>query len=729
MEVTFRNYDTKKDISFQTEKQLVMVYGKNGVGKTTLSRISTFEKKYVFNEDFIYSNIFNISEKGFTQSTVTKENFSGLWIGENIVKIRKEISAILQKEKTINEELSKLEKKNTDFFSQHGIPINLSDKKNYLIIDGFKLNEKEIAEQFKEYTGTKCYESSIKNREELIEKIKYLKKNDLYKQLIDFIQKNMLLNQMILRAENKYLDTLNEKLEQLEKNKELIEKIEKIFKDENIDESIKEKIRDWYSIHTDKNYCVFCGNKNIEVALTKWKTIFTNAYIEEKKKITTQIETDIKSCKDIIKIKVYEQVDKDIVDYIESVITILEDTKSSIEKGSYKPIELKKITKDVKILEVKELIDNIINYILNQCVKDLEFYYNASIYLKRIREAKTKELDKQMDSEGDKIAQDINLTLKDLGLNKNIKISVDRHSKPYKFTYSIETHKEIGELSDGQKHKLALAIFINSIINDDLTNKTIVIDDPVVSLDISSYILFKQFLISKLITKQFKETTKLILLTHDITYLYIQLSNIFNDPKMKEETIIYKLSESEIKEIPIDYIKTDDISLFKMALEKCYNVTELKCLNRITIKIFRIIIDIRLRFYGISDTSEVGVQLLPIDQIEKEKLQKYSNHLSKVARENNPELSDILESIKYIKLTADLFGMLDFITSKDIEKIEKIIKDNKEEKIKDDVFLMIDSIGKFLNTSSNKTMKGYVEHTRVSYTRNLIGLSLEDFFE
>ena len=57
--VTFRNYDTKKDISFETEKHLIMVYGKNGVGKTTLSRISTFEKKYVFNEDFIYSNVFN----------------------------------------------------------------------------------------------------------------------------------------------------------------------------------------------------------------------------------------------------------------------------------------------------------------------------------------------------------------------------------------------------------------------------------------------------------------------------------------------------------------------------------------------------------------------------------------------------------------------------------------------------------------------------------------------
>ena len=26
-------------------------------------------------------------------------------------------------------------------------------------------------------------------------------------------------------------------------------------------------------------------------------------------------------------------------------------------------------------------------------------------------------------------------------------------------------------------------------------------------------------------------------------------------------------------------------------------------------------------------------------------------------------------------------------------------------------------------------MKGYVEHTRVSYTRNIIGLSLDDYFD
>lgn len=289
-------------------------------------------------------------------------------------------------------------------------------------------------------------------------------------------------------------------------------------------------------------------------------------------------------------------------------------------------------------------------------------------------------------------------------------------------------YNEIGELSDGQKHKLALAIFISSIIKEDLSNKIIVIDDPVISLDISGYILFKQFLIKKLIVNHFKESTKLILLTHDITYLYVQLSNIFDNSKLKENTVIYKLTEDNIKEIPIDYIKTDDISLFRLALDKCSNIAELKCLNRITLKIFRIIIDLRLRFYGISDTSEVGVNKLPIETDKKKKLQEYSNQISKVARQDEPNLNDILNSIKYIKETTELFGMCNYITTENIDNIEKLISEDDEKELENDIFILIDSIGRFLKTTSNEVMKNYVEHTRVSYTRNLIGLSLEDYF-
>lgn len=75
------------------------------------------------------------------------------------------------------------------------------------------------------------------------------------------------------------------------------------------------------------------------------------------------------------------------------------------------------------------------------------------------------------------------------------------------------------------------------------------------------------------------------------------------------------------------------------------------------------------------------------------------------------------------------FGINDFISNKELNNIKNIISNNINGNISDDIFNVINSISSFLKKTTNKEMKGYVEHTRVSYTRNLIGLSLDDFFE
>ena len=729
MKFEFINYETKKKINFETEKHLIAIYGKNGSGKTTFSRINLFDSKYVFNEDFIYSNVFNVSEKGFTQTSITKENFSGLWLGENIVKIRQEISKIREQEKEIKENYQQIASKYVKFFSEQGIPFNYEQKTKEIKNDNFNLTDEDITVQASKYIASYTFKTDIKNKTELKEKINYLKKNDIYNNLILKIQNNKLLSELLLKEKNNYVTILNKRIDILKKNQEIIKKTENIFKEDEITDDIKIKVHEWYLIHEKKDHCIFCGNKNINESLEKWKTVFTNTNIIEKQDIIKDLDNIIDDCTKIVNEKIYKSVDEEIINYINTITEKIKIAKSMIEIGIYENINFDLNIKNIKIIEIRELTNNIINYSMNLSINSIEFYYNAQLYNENLRKTKTNELDKLMDTEGEIIARNINDIFKNLGLNKNINITVDKHSVPHKFAYSITNHKDVNELSDGQKHKLALAIFINSIINDDLTNKVIVIDDPVVSLDISSYILFKQFLVSELIKEKFKDSTKLILLTHDITYLYIQLSNIFNDNNMKNDTCVYKLSSDKISEIPIDYIKTDDISLFKLALSKCSNIQELKSLNVITNKIFRIIIDIRLRFYGISDTSEVGHQLLPIDNDKKELLQTYSNHLSKVSRQNNPILCDIYNSILYIKNTAELFGINDFISNKELNNIKNIISNNINGNISDDIFNVINSISSFLKKTTNKEMKGYVEHTRVSYTRNLIGLSLDDFFE
>lgn len=729
MKLEFLNYDTHKMINFETDKHLIAIYGKNGSGKTTLSRTNLFNRKYVFNEDFIYSNVFNVSEKGFTQTSKTKENFSGLWLGENIVKIRQEISKIREQEKEIKDNIQQITSKYMKFFSEQGIPFNFEEKAKEVINDSFNFTNEDISVQASKYVASHIFQTNIKSKDELKEKITYLKKNDIYNNLILKIQNNTLLSELLLKEKNNYVTTLNNKIGILKTNQEIIKETENIFKEEQITDDIKVKIHEWYLIHQSKDHCIFCGNKNIKESLEKWRTIFTNTYIKEKQNIIKELDSIIDDCNKITNEKIYKSVDEEIIGCINIITEKIKIAKSMIESGNYENINFDLNIKNIKIIEIKELTNDIVNYSINQSINNIEFYYNAQLYNENLRKNKTNELDKLMDTGGEIIAGNINDIFRDLGLNKNINITVDKHSVPHKFAYSIKNHKDVNELSDGQKHKLALAIFMNSIINEDLTNKVIVIDDPVVSLDISSYILFKQFLITKLIKENFKDSTRLILLTHDITYLYIQLSNIFNDIAMKNDTVVYKLSNNNITEIPIDYIKTDDISLFKLALKKCSNTQELKILNTITNKIFRIIIDIRLRFYGISDTSEVGHQLLPIDNDKKKTLQNYSNHLSRVSRESNPSLSDIYNSILYIKNTAELFGINDFVNENEITNIKDIIDKDINGDINDDIFNIINSISTFLKKTTNKEMKGYVEHTRISYTRNLIGLSLDDFFE
>ncbi len=205
MKFEFFNYETKKKINFETEKHLIAIYGKNGSGKTTFSRINLFDSKYVFNEDFIYSNVFNVSEKGFTQTSITKENFSGLWLGENIVKIRQEISKIREQEKEIKENYQQIASKYVKFFSEQGIPFNYEQKTKEIKNDNFNLTDEDITVQASKYIASYTFKTDIKNKTELKEKINYLKKNDIYNNLILKIQNNKLLSELLLKEKNNYV--------------------------------------------------------------------------------------------------------------------------------------------------------------------------------------------------------------------------------------------------------------------------------------------------------------------------------------------------------------------------------------------------------------------------------------------------------------------------------------------------------------------------------------------
>lgn len=728
MNVTFKNFDTGNDITLESDKSLIVIYGKNGSGKTTLSRCNYFDKKFVFNDDFIYSNVYTISDSGASQTTVTKENFSGLWLGEDIVNVRKEISRLVTLEKQIKDEYQSEYNKLLNFFSNYQIPVNLQHNINFTVDKTFVLDVPNYEQQKLNYNVEHIYYTDIDSKEKFEEQLVYYKKNDVYNMLISKIKNNKLLSELIFSENNEYVNLLNEVIKKLIEQKDLIIEIEKIFEEDNITLDLKNKIREWYNIHKDKNKCLFCGNSNIDDALTKWKKVFLNEHYECKHYIINQLKNDLDYCETIVSEKSYASVDKDIVEVIINLISYLKDMINNIEKNTFEYFEfkIKCIKKD--IVDRNDLINNLVNFVFNKRKNKIGFLFNAQIYVNKLKKEKLIYADQLMDEKGMEIAGNINDKFKKFGLNKNINISVDKHSTPHKFTFSINNHRNINELSDGQKHKLALAIFMNYLEDQDLSYKTIVIDDPVVSLDISSYILFKKYLINDLIKNHFKDNTKLILLTHDITYLYIQLSNIFDDPEMRSLTQIFKLNGEHVENIPISFIKTDDITLFKDLVINMTNLTELRILNSIINKIFRIEIDLKLRFSGLSITNDIGIDKLQLDEEKKEKMKHYSKHILTTSRRNHPSDLDIQQSLEYLKCASEILGFNEFITDDDMQKIDKIIRQKIDGEIRYDLFRVVESVQKFLKSNNDQDFKNYVEHTRNSYTRNIIGLGLDDYY-
>lgn len=728
MRINFRNLDTNTNMFLESEKNFIVVYGKNGVGKTTLSRSNDLDSKFVFNEDFIHNNVFTISEDGAAQTVKTKENFSGLWLGKDIVDERKklmDIIVIIKKLASQNEEQI-----NTivEFCNKNSIPFN-KEKINFLVDVNFKLDILNIDKQKSEYVSSFSYDTTISNTDDFKKKNIQLRENSLFNMLIEKINISEILSNIILKKDNNIFSDINTQISLLNSNKKIIEEVEKISNSENLTSNTKLLVEEWYKIHTDRSSCLFCGNTDIKESFEKWKKLFEDKLIREKQNLICFLKKEISICEIILNEPRFASIDNDITNCIQEILNILMLKSKDVENNVFNGLVINLDIDKKEVVEASKLIDDLINFTLEQNKNSLGFYLNALKELNKIKEDKIKTIDEMMDKTGDDISKSITEKLNDFGLNKKIEISVDKRSTPHKFVYSINGHSTISELSDGQKHKLALAVFVNYIENIDLSDKVIVIDDPVVALDVAGYILFKQYLIRKLFSK-LKKSTKLVLLTHDISYLYIQLSGIFNVQDMKDITELFKMTSTALERVPLDFIKTDDITLFRDALNHISNLNELRVLNRIFIKMFRILVDLKLRFCGKSLTDGIGIEFLNIDAPEVEKLNQNSNYIITIGRRNTPSDREILEAFMKLKESADILGFNDFILDTDISKIKEIVDKNIDGSTEYEIFEVIDKVGKFLKSSAaDEDMKHYVDHTRNSYSQNLIALGLDDYFE
>ena len=183
---------------------------------------------------------------------------------------------------------------------KHQIPIVLQNKLSELDDKDFKIDINKTAEQRTSYISTHNFKSNVDSKEKFIEKLTYLKKNDVYNMLITKIKNSNLLAEIILKEEHEYLKTINLRIDELNKNYKLILEIEEAYRKDKINNEISEKIKDWYLLHEKRDSCLFCGNTNILPAIEKWKKIFSNQFIKVKSNILTSLKNDIEYSEKII---------------------------------------------------------------------------------------------------------------------------------------------------------------------------------------------------------------------------------------------------------------------------------------------------------------------------------------------------------------------------------------------------------------------------------------------
>ena len=330
MEYKFYNKESRNEITFETNSLYTFIYGPNGTGKTTFSRVY-YDKKIdnvvykVFNEDFINNNVYVTDMDGSRQSSENKKGLNRLFIGKNVKKYSDFLTSIRQRKNKFNSiPINNDYKKTNDFF------INKIDE----IFDGndeYKKNKdpfiehilkpediKNIIEEVKKLIDIEKITISTKN----ILNDKYTKNyeydyqvninNDLLKQeIMNYLKEknknqmeeyNKSINEFEINIKNllNFLST-NLLVEVEEIKKELDIEVKKYEIIKNIDEDNKkfiqnvigekdvscDEIENWqkegYKFHKEIEFktCLYCHNEDIQSDVKEnYITLYENKYIK-----------------------------------------------------------------------------------------------------------------------------------------------------------------------------------------------------------------------------------------------------------------------------------------------------------------------------------------------------------------------------------------------------------------------------------------------------------------
>lgn len=728
--INFKNEDSKKNISLKLDKKMIFIYGKNGSGKTTFSRSKDLDKRYVFNEDFVYKNVYIIDAEGAKIDSGVKNNFSELLIGEDVVQLKEKQNKLEEIKKELNTKSCDNETFINFVLVNNGIPNSYNFLKGK-VDETFNYDEtKTIEEQMKIYKSALKLEQIITSDEELEININQLKKHENIKLLIEKIKKIPLLDEFLFSDNYPKLMELNSDLDFINKNIQNIKSLEDLGKSKKVERKDFSIIRECVTLQekVGTDICVLCGNTEIKAGIEEWKKIFQDKTVNLKTKVISELNDILKNCKSIIEDrKVYEPVAPGTIKNVIIFVGIIENVLNELNSGNVLKIKYQEIMREKYTEDINQKYKTIANYLLKEH-KDKTIFLNSSLKsvddkIKIIKE----NIEKILKTNANIHKESINSILKELGLDKEITVGVDRLGGKIKYSLSV-VNNNLSKLSDGQKHKLALAIFLNTIKNEDLKGKIVVFDDPVVALDELGYHFFKQYIIKNIMNNpNIEECPNLIILTHNFNYLYIQTSNIIINSNLQDNTKILKLNSDGFKKLDFELFKLDDIALFKKCLDNIKYEDELIDLSSLYNKVFREFLDLKLRILGnpLNANPAEEIKKIVSDEQTRKLLQEQSNKLSSYSKNKNITIEESKEGFCLLSDMLNTIGFDEYILPQNIDLVKNIVK--REEIIYSDIFYIVHEIANILRNedSKYKNYKDYLNHPRISFTKNMMSTSMD----
>lgn len=736
----FKNLDSKSEIIVPLKSDVTYIYGGNGSGKTTFSKEvsrNLGDECIVFNTDFINKNIYIIDSEGAKTDTNTKENFTSLFIGEESVYYNNEIKSLTERLNKNKINIQSAEEQLTNELSKKKLPKNSKLEDCKISHNMFTYNfdfSKSIVKNKELLKFNAFFPTSINTEEELNLKINQYLENNTFTEINRLLNNDENLKKLFNDNSNQSLKIINNMIIEYNTNIKKIKEIEiafSIYSDPNL---LKQWIIQGLILHEHSNNCLFCDAKNIDFSIEKWKRITNDTFVKSKNDLMSNLENILKSLNKLLENKeLYINFIPEIINTSEEinihVTKNLQNIKNNIE---ITPL-IVNLKKDKIKVEEENMYNDILNYLLNHNIKD---YFFPFIEKDKITEQIKLFNDKLIEENKNVSNSLINIVkkiAKKLGLEKELDIVTDTKGKIPKISLIAGNDKKNGIkiLSEGQRHKLALIVFFAKIELSKKKYKYIVLDDPMLSLDIITYHKLRNYIFSNLSSK----SEKFIMLTHNFYFLIFMLSNLYIDKNFKEITTLLNLNPDNCSEIDLDLIAKDDILLFKDSIYRSETIDDISLWYWMIIKIARLFLDIKIKTLGVLSFENPKEDLLKVfreDSPEFKESKKLMDLIKKISNSPSIEVKEIKLGLKYLN---NFLELLNFKVIFDQNEIDSIFPKNKykdEDKVvespvaKDFHFKILKEAHSIIfDENVDINIKNYIRHPRHQITQSLIAFAAQ----